>query len=195
MNVLIVYGTTEGMTARIAQRMGEVADSLGWNATVSKVEDAERELPPGPFDAVLVGGSVHIGQYQRAVRRFVLSHLEMLAETRSAFFSVGMAIASKNEADRRAARRLAAEFPAKLGWRPNAIEVFAGALMFSRYGFLTRLVMRAIARREQGSVDTRADHVYTDWNSVERFVKGFLAPRAPEVRPPPPIGEAPSAPL
>jgi hypothetical protein len=48
--------------------------------------------------------------------------------------------------------------------------------MFSKYNFLVRPAMRAIARREQGpDVDVINDRIYTDWNAVEAFVRTFIA--------------------
>ncbi|HUB09703.1 MAG TPA: flavodoxin domain-containing protein [Myxococcales bacterium] len=180
MRVLIAYGTTEGMTRRIAERMAEVAGSLGHAVEILDTgQGATRPLEG--YDAVLVGASVHLGRHQRAVRRFIAAHEGLLGAAHTGFFSVCLAIASKNERERREARRTAEAFPESLGWRPDVVQVFGGALMLSKYGFLTRLVMRAIARREQGGdVPMDRDTVYTDWAAVERFVKDFLGPRAEE---------------
>ena len=51
---------------------------------------------------------------------------------------------------------------------------FAGALRYSRYGWLKRRLMRSIARREGGDTDTSRDHVYTDWDAVDRFAVDIL---------------------
>jgi menaquinone-dependent protoporphyrinogen oxidase len=176
MKVLIVFGTREGMTGLIAERMASVARAAGHQTDVVDVRKAGH-LALDPYDAVLVGASIHIGGYPRAVRRFIASHLQDLASKKSAFFSVCMSIASKNEWGRQEARRIAQSLPAKLGWKPEVVEVIAGALMFSKYNFLVRWAMRSIARREQGpDVDTEHDRVYTDWDAVERFVGEFLPP-------------------
>ena len=71
-------------------------------------------------------------------------------------------------------RRIAEAFPAKLGWAPTTVEVFAGALRFSRYGFFRRHAMIAIARKELGAIDPSRDHVYTDWAQVDGFARKFL---------------------
>jgi len=47
--------------------------------------------------------------------------------------------------------------------------------MYSRYGFLKRMMLRAIAKREGGDTDTSKDHVYTDWGQVASFATAFHA--------------------
>ena len=49
----------------------------------------------------------------------------------------------------------------------------AGALAYTRYGFLTRFFMRRIAKKEGGPTDTSRDHELTDWGMVARFANGM----------------------
>ena len=46
--------------------------------------------------------------------------------------------------------------------------------MYREYNVLIRWVMRRIARASGGSVDTTQDHIYTDWQALDRFVALFL---------------------
>jgi menaquinone-dependent protoporphyrinogen oxidase len=60
------------------------------------------------------------------------------------------------------------------------VGLFAGALAYTRYGFLLRWVMRRIARSRGGrDLDTSRDYVYTDLDSVRRFAEEFLASVVP----------------
>jgi menaquinone-dependent protoporphyrinogen oxidase len=189
MNVLIVYGTTDGMTARIAERMARTARTAGHTVRLAEAAGA-RDVQPAAYDVVLVGASLHAGGFQRAVKRFVRRHVAALHTRPSAFFSVCLAIASKSDDERAEARRIASAFPAGLGWRPTAVEVIAGALMFSRYGILRRFALTRIARKELGGdIDVTRDHVYTDWDAVDRFVLAFTRAAAERL----PIESASSA--
>jgi menaquinone-dependent protoporphyrinogen oxidase len=176
MKTLIAYGTTDGMTARIAARIAETLRGLGHEALAVDTAALPPALDPRDFDGVLVGASLHVGGHQRSAARFVRRHRAALAERPSGFFSVCMAIASRDPKERAEAHRLATRFPATLGWRPDAIAVFAGALMWSRYGWLRRAAMRSIARREMDEpVDTAHDRVFTDWADVDGFARAFAA--------------------
>ena len=56
-----------------------------------------------------------------------------------------------------------------VGPDPDVVGLFAGALVYTQYGWLKRHVMRAIVKREGGDLDMSRDYEYTDWEAVERF--------------------------
>jgi len=68
-----------------------------------------------------------------------------------------------------AAQRLVHELLDHTGYEPDAVGLFAGALVYTQYGWLKRHVMRAIAKHEGGDLDTSRDYEYTDWNAVDLF--------------------------
>src|SRR5204863_59568 len=70
-HILIVYGTTDGHTARIAHVLAE--DLRALRCCVDLVDAAGTMRGPSPegYDGVIVAASVHIGDYQRAVMRWV----------------------------------------------------------------------------------------------------------------------------
>jgi menaquinone-dependent protoporphyrinogen oxidase len=53
------------------------------------------------------------------------------------------------------------------------VAVFPGALQYSKYGPLKRLVVRAFAAVAGHDTDTSKDYEYTDWKAVERFAAAF----------------------
>lgn len=172
-NVLIVYGTTEGQTAKIAQQIADAGRRLGHEVDVRHAPDlTQSDLEDRA--AVVVGGSLHQGRYQRGVRDFVERHRAWLDARPSAFFSVSLAAASRNPDERAAARTIAEKFVAAAGWTPQRIESFAGALRYTRYGWLKRMLMKYIAGKEGGDVDTSRDFEYTDWDAVTRFAQSFF---------------------
>jgi menaquinone-dependent protoporphyrinogen oxidase len=60
-------------------------------------------------------------------------------------------------------------------WHPDRIGLFGGALRYSKYGFLKRLMMKRIAKGATGDVDTSQDYEYTDWAEVDAFASDFAA--------------------
>jgi menaquinone-dependent protoporphyrinogen oxidase len=167
--LLIVYGTTEGQTAKIAAHIADVVRNLGHEAVVRnapEVEDADLTC-----DAVIVGASLHEGRYQRAIRDFVAKHKAVLGSRPSAFFSVSLAAASRDANERAEALRIAKEFLAAAGWTPAQVASFAGALKYTQYSWLKRALMKHIAAKEGGDTDTSHDFEYTNWDDVARFAK------------------------
>jgi menaquinone-dependent protoporphyrinogen oxidase len=172
--ILIPYGTIEGQTARIAEFLAGVIRDHGCEAYPVDVRCADAPEPDG-YDAVIVGASVHMGKHERCVRDYIREHLAALERMPSAFFSVSLAAHDETMAARKEVLGYLAEFARQTGWRPAKVGVFAGALLYTRYGFFKRWIMRRIAR-DKGSpdLDTSRDYVYTDWESVKRFAEEFL---------------------
>ncbi len=69
MKVLIIYGSTEGQTRKIAGYLKEEAVKLGHEVSLADATDN----PPKPvgFDLVLIGASVHMHKYQTAVVHYI----------------------------------------------------------------------------------------------------------------------------
>lgn len=82
------------------------------------------------------------------------------------------------------------DFLDETGWRPDRTFLVAGALAYSRYGFLKRRVMRWISRREGGDTDTSRDYEYTDRDGLRGDGEDYLRVLARV-----PADAAPSAPL
>jgi menaquinone-dependent protoporphyrinogen oxidase len=172
--VLIVYGTMEGQTARIAEFVATRLRERGHS-----VEVADSATLPRAFviehDAIIVGAPVRMLRYPRAVRRFVATQRAALNRLPSAFFSVCLAAASPHPEKQRVAHTWAEQFPRSQRWQPRRTAVFAGALRYRQYPVLLRFMMKRVAASEGVSTDTAHDHEYTDWNDVARFADDFGA--------------------
>jgi menaquinone-dependent protoporphyrinogen oxidase len=127
---------------------------------------------------------VHLGKHEREMVRFVRAHHIELEELPTAFLSISLSEAgvedpNRSEAEHAAAaadvRAMVDDFLTETGWKPARLLPVAGALLYRRYGVVTRFVMRMIARRAGASTDTSCDHVFTDWEALDRLVKEIAA--------------------
>jgi len=91
-----------------------------------------------------------------------------------AFFSVCLAVASGLEEEHREAEKIASDFLQQTGWKPLMTTQIAGALKYTHYDFLKRMLMKMIARREGGDTNVSRDYEYTDWDSVKKFTLEFV---------------------
>ncbi|MHC3436507.1 flavodoxin domain-containing protein [Natrialbaceae archaeon A-gly3] len=171
--VLVAYGSSEGQTATIAERIGDVLDREGHDVTLVHAKHPPSDLDPSAFDGIVVGASIHAGNHQRYVRTFVTEHLETLNRTPSAFFSVSLSAASGDPDTREEAQGLLEGFLEATGWEPDQTLSVAGALKYSEYGLVKRFVMKRIGGKESGDTDTSRDYEYTDWDDVEAFSLEF----------------------
>lgn len=182
--VLILFGTTDGQTAKIARFVAEECRSQSLLADV--VDVAVESVEPSGYDAVVVAASIHVGGYQRAVVDWVHGHAAELRTMPNAFLSVCLGILQKDPKVRRDLDAIRQRFVARTGWEPARFVPVAGALRYTRYGWMTRLIMRRIAARAGESTDTSRDHEYTDWAGLRTFAWEFAA----ELRTRAPIAEA-----
>ena len=174
----IIYTTREGQTAKVAERIAErlrVADSN--LVQVFTLAEAPRSI--AGFDAIAIGGSVHFGRYEKDLVAFVKQHGNELAARPSAFFSVSGSAGSDIEPYASESAGYASEFVDATGWNPDVVGIFAGAIKYTRYGFIKKRVMRHIARREGEPTDMSRDHELTDWDDVDAFADDILRHLAP----------------
>lgn len=170
--VLILYGTTYGQTAKVARQLARTLEAHGHRVTMVDVS----AHPPGAdlaaYDAIILGSPVYQNRHLRAIHAVARRHRKLLNRMRSAFFSVSGVAASARPADQAGARRVVARFCVATGWHPAQVAIIAGAIPYTRYPPLTRLLMRWFMARQGGGTDPRRDEEYTDWAAVTAFADG-----------------------
>jgi menaquinone-dependent protoporphyrinogen oxidase len=173
MKILIVYGTTEGQTRKIARYMEDRLQGEGHAVTLSDASDE----PPAPegFDAVVLGGSLHMMKHQAALEHYARTHAGTLNRMPGIFYSVSLGIASGEESSIAEAGRIAREFVDSVGWEPRHIELVAGALKYTQYDFFKRFMLKMISKRAGGDTDTSRDHEYTNWQRIDALCGELVA--------------------
>jgi menaquinone-dependent protoporphyrinogen oxidase len=169
--VLVVFGTTQGQTARIARRFGDVLRVQGHEVDILNAAAAAPD--PTSYDAVIVAASVHSGGYQRPVGKWVSAHAQTLETKPGAFVSVCLGVLQREEQVQQEVARTVSEFVDKCGWHPAMTAVFAGALPYRKYNIVMRWVMKRIVAKAGGDTDTSRNYEYTDWAAVEAFAQRF----------------------
>lgn len=172
MNILIIYGTTEGQTRKVAGFLQKEFESLNHKVTLS---DANA-TPPAPtgYDVVIIGASMHMERYQEPVLYYVREHHAALNRTTSAFYSVSLTAASDEEISWQELRRITEHFIAAGHWHPAVVEYVAGALRFTKYDFFKKFILRQIAKRADPSAEAGEDKEYTNWETLKLFVTKVL---------------------
>jgi len=174
MKLLLVYGTTEGQSLKIARFVADRLAQSGHQTQLVNAIDATPAVDPRDFDAVMVAASVHAGRYQSAVIHLVKEHLADIDTRPNAFLSVSLAAAGDDEEDIEGLKKCVANFTHETGWTPDGIQHVAGAFRYTSYDFLKRWAMKYIAYRKGGPTDTSRDYELTDWDDLTRFVSSFL---------------------
>ena len=174
--VLLLYHSYDDQTSRIARRIAETLREARHDVTVHRFGGPGSLETVRNYEAVLVGAAVRYGHHDRALEKEAREHANDLAARPNAFFSVCLA-ATRNSTE---AQGYVQGFQRRTGWTPQVTMSFAGALQYSRYGLLRKLLMRAISGFAGGATDTSRDYEYTDWVAVDRFARDFADRLAPQ---------------
>ncbi|WP_148414434.1 flavodoxin domain-containing protein [Haloferax sp. KTX1] len=171
--ILVAYGSREGQTEKIADRIAAALAARGHDVRTESVADDAAGEALADADAVLVGSSIHMGAHSKPVYAFVREHREAIEARPNGFFQVSLSSALDGEDARAEVATYIDEFVEESGWNPERMAAFGGALRYSEYGFLTRMVMKRIAKGATGDTDASRDYEYTDWDEVESFAADF----------------------
>ena len=171
--ILVLYGTTEGHTAKVARALAARLTAAGMETDVREAGLGKPE--PAAYDGVIVAASMHARGYQKSVSKWLRAHVGDLNVLPTAFVSVCLSVRSTLEKSRDEARAIPRRYVDGFGWTPTMIKVVAGALPYTKYNFFVRFVMKQIAKKAGGDTDTSRDYDYTDWASLDDFVKELAA--------------------
>jgi len=169
--ILVIFGTTDGHTAKVAHTFGERLRSDGHQTDVVNV--AERAPIPADYDAVVVAASVHAGGYQRRIVRWCRANSLALNGKPGVFLSVCLGVLQHEPEVDRELQRILAAFLRATSWQPLETTIVAGALKYTQYNFLKRWVMKRIVTKAKGDTDTSRDYEYTDWKALREFADRF----------------------
>jgi menaquinone-dependent protoporphyrinogen oxidase len=179
----VLFATKEGHTKKIAEHIADNLTAKGFPVQTCSVRDFPVAGDLKTFAAVILAASVHVGQHEKEMIQFVRRHRADLDLLPTAFISVTLSqagaerpTATVDEHARFVAdvEKVLHQFFEDTHWRPGRIKPVAGALLYSKYNFLIRFVMKRIAKKAGAETDTSRDYIYTDWAGLDRFVEDFI---------------------
>ena len=169
--ILVLYGTTDGHTAKVAEKVATTLRTAG--AIVDVVEAGTKEAEPEDYAGVIVAASVHAGGYQRSVRQWVRRHAEALRGRPSAFLSISLGVLQSDPKVQRHVAAIVSRFLRATRWEPAMIQNVAGAVLYTKYNLIKRWIIKQIVRQAGGATDTSRDYEYTDWTELRAFAERF----------------------
>jgi menaquinone-dependent protoporphyrinogen oxidase len=173
MKFLILYGTTEGQTRKIAEFAADRLKKQGEYVTLAEAAQAPWDLRPNEFDAAILAASLHAGAYQEPLIKYAQTHQARLNHMPSAFLSVSLSAAGREPDELKGIADCAERFKRETGWTPGEVHHIAGAFRFTEYDFFKRWVMRLIAWEKGVKVGPSQELELTDWDALTKIVDGF----------------------
>jgi menaquinone-dependent protoporphyrinogen oxidase len=138
MKTLIAYSTTLGCTEQCASRLKE---DLGPDVDMYRIS-RRRKINFEQYHTVIIGGSIHEGMIQRAVRKFCESNLQQLLKVEVGLF-ICCVDPGENEDE-----LLKAVYPDVLREHALAVSYFGGELNFKKMNLMQKIMTRKKERLE-----------------------------------------------
>ncbi|MCK4537358.1 MAG: flavodoxin domain-containing protein [Candidatus Krumholzibacteria bacterium] len=156
MKVIIIYMTRHGCAEKAAKML---KDRLGEGAeTVNLKKSGPIQLEN--YDTVIIGGSIHVGQMQRKVKKFCEKNREILGRK-----NLGLYLCCMEEGEK-AREQFDAAFDTDLRSHATAQGLFGGEFDFSRMNFLEKKVIKKVA-------DITESVSKIDESKIVRFVESI----------------------
>ena len=169
MKTAILYLTRDGQTKKIAEH---IAAELGGEVALISLRDLPQPSAGqlAQFDCIVIGASIRYGHFDPILEQFIGQHYALLNQKKSAFFSVNLT-ARKDNRNTPETNVYTRKLLTRIQWEPDLVEVMAGALLYPRYTFFDRFMIRFIMTITKGDTDTRKEYEYTDWQKVSLFAQ------------------------
>ena len=169
MNILLVYGSTEGQTRKIAEFCSDHLAKAGHTVDLRDSRRRMLDLDISTFDAVILAGSVHEKTHQETLTNFVIAHKAQLKTKPTLLISVSLSIAFDNgEAE---ARRYVDAFVDYTGFEPNDVALTAGALKHDQYDYYMNQIVEHVVLENRGVM--KEDREFTDWSALAAKLDAF----------------------
>lgn len=175
MKVLVVYATTEGHTRKIAHRIADWVGIRGHSVAIIDASDIPEAVDPDAWEAYILVGAIHMEKHQASLMHFAKDHLDRLQDCPSALVSASLTAALEDADSQATARSYIGTFIEQTGWIPTMATPVAGALMYTHYDFFKRFILKMMAQKQGGPIDTTKDFEFTDYEALEKFTIEFLS--------------------
>jgi menaquinone-dependent protoporphyrinogen oxidase len=171
MRILIAYGTSEGQTRKIANKVAARMHELGHDAHLFDTASLE-ETDVGSYDKVIVAGSVHQQRHQQSVEVFVMASSAELQGRPTLLLSVSLSAAFPDGISE--AQSYVDEFLVSTGWKPTESLLVAGALRYDEYDYFKAQIIEHVVLKCREVAAAKGDYEFTDWDAIFRTVESFV---------------------
>lgn len=173
MTVMIVFGTVEGHTGKIARFAARQAEASNHKVSLF---DTENKLAPVSFEgveSVVLAASVHERRHPQHFEVFVGAHKKQLAGCKTLMLSVSLSAAF--EAGMEEAQDYLTEMEMRTGFKPDHEMLVAGAVKTGSYDYFESQVVRHVVLKDRDYDPSLGEHEFTDWDALDAELDRFFA--------------------
>jgi menaquinone-dependent protoporphyrinogen oxidase len=168
--VLVAYATKYGATAEIAEKIGQVLRQAGLR---THVLPTDRVSDLTPYQAVVLGSAVYMGQWRKEAAKFLEANEGKLAERPVWLFSTGPLGEGDPVQLMKGWRFPEAQQPIADRIQPRDITLFHGVLDMKKLGLAEKLIVKGI-KAPIGD--------FRDWDAITSWATAIADELKNEVR-------------
>lgn len=176
MNVLVVYGSSEGQTRKISERSAERLRGGGHNVTLLDSMSPLGNTDVGAYDVVIVASPVHQERHQDSIIDFVIAQGDKFASPTTAFISVSLSAVLEN--GRAEAQSYVDRFVETTGWTSDHTLLLGGALRYESYDYFKQQIVKFVVAGGGLAEHTDKSCEFTDWDALDAFLDTVVASAA-----------------
>lgn len=154
MSTLIVYATKHGTTEKAVERLEEMLSDAIDKVNIGK----ERINNIEEYDCIVIGGSIHMGNIQKKIRKFIKANEQLLITKKIGLFLCCM------RTDQEAEDQFNAAYPEILRNQAIATELFGGEFIISKMSKLDKMIIEKVSGETEDSSSLNV-------KVIERFAK------------------------
>jgi menaquinone-dependent protoporphyrinogen oxidase len=169
--ILVAYATKYGATAEIAEKIGQVLRQAGLSADVLP---AQRIDDLSPYQAVILGSAIYMGQWRKEAATFLKTNEKALTERPVWLFSSGPTGEGDPIQLLKGWRLPKAQQPVADRIRPRDIAVFGGALDPQKMNLIEKWIIKNV-KASLGD--------FRDWDVIDAWaqaISGALLRETPQ---------------
>jgi menaquinone-dependent protoporphyrinogen oxidase len=172
MKCLVLYGTAEGHTLKIAKFISERTESAGHEAHLHDASAPDLDLELGGFDAFIAAAPVHQQRHPDAVIDCLKAYAESLNALPSALVSVSLSAAFEDGLEE--AQMYVDRLLERTAWHPTAVHLAAGALRYEKYDYFQEQIIRHIVLKDRAPEQIEGEHEFTNWEALAEFIDDYV---------------------
>ncbi len=172
MAILVVFGSIEGQSEKIADFIANLATKTGQQVEIFDTADLVAEVDWGNFETVALVASVHERRHPKAFEVFLSSHKRELSERKVLLISVSLRVAF--EEGQEEAQDYLDEMKLRTGINPDRELLVAGAIRSRSYDYFATQILSHVVLRGHDFDPTEREHEFTDWSKLDADVRAFL---------------------
>lgn len=173
-NVLVLYWSHDGHTARVARRICETIRQEGHAAEMMNVIEADREgVDLDAYDVIVMGAAIRYGYFNKAFINFANKNAAKLNSKPNSFFNLTL-IARKPEKRTIEGNVYARKFVENSLWKPKEVKCIAGKVDYPNWNWFDAIQIQLIMSMTNGPTDKSVVADYTDWDDVKEYARHIL---------------------